>query len=88
MKRLIQPMFADLCGIESSLGRNRRADALTHVKPLESGEAYDTGEDDQTLKTWHPNWIGHVDDEVNAKFIKEVIDRVYDNEKVRLSLQN
>ncbi|KAG2141836.1 hypothetical protein DEU56DRAFT_911188 [Suillus clintonianus] len=82
LKRLIQPMFADLCGIESSLGRNKRADALTRVKPLESGEAYKTGEDDEA-KTWHPNWIGHVDDEVNAKFIKEVIERVYDNERIR-----
>ncbi|KAG1727972.1 uncharacterized protein EDB91DRAFT_1086271 [Suillus paluster] len=77
----LKPMFADLCGIELSLGRNKRADALTHVKPLESGEAYKTGEDDEA-KTWHPNWIGHVDDEVNAKFIKEVIDWVYNNEKI------
>ncbi|KAG2740144.1 hypothetical protein P692DRAFT_20822782 [Suillus brevipes Sb2] len=51
------------------------------LKPLESSEAYKTGEDDEA-KTWHPNWIGHVDDEVNAKFIKKVIERVYDNERI------
>ncbi|KAG2066524.1 hypothetical protein BDR04DRAFT_1160197 [Suillus decipiens] len=76
----LKPMFADLCGIESSLGRNKRADALTSVKPLESGKAYKMREDDGG-KTWHPDWIGNIDDEVNAMYIKEVIDRVYENEK-------
>jgi len=31
---------------------------------------------------WHPDWCGKVDDDVNAKFIKEVAKCAYNNEKV------
>ncbi|KAG1838223.1 hypothetical protein F4604DRAFT_1998031 [Suillus subluteus] len=91
LKRLIQPMFCDLCGIESSIGRNKRTEALMKVKPLGNGHAYEMhqGEEGDKQgeegggKTWHPNWLGHVDEVVNAMFIKEIIDRVYNNEKCR-----
>ncbi|KAG1885198.1 hypothetical protein F4604DRAFT_1918862 [Suillus subluteus] len=109
LKRLIQPMFCDLCGIESSMGRNKHTEALMKVKPLGNGHTYEMhqGEGDKQgeegdkqseegdkqgeegdkqgeeggSKTWHPNWLGRVDEVVNAMFIKEIIDRVYNNEK-------
>ncbi|KAG2031488.1 hypothetical protein BDR03DRAFT_875817 [Suillus americanus] len=89
-------MFCDLCGIESSMGRNKRTEALIKVKPLENGHAYEMhqGEEGDKQgeegggKTWHPNWLGHVDKVVNAMFIKEIIDRVYNNEKCRRESPN
>ncbi|KAG1774331.1 hypothetical protein EV702DRAFT_1200579 [Suillus placidus] len=96
LKRLIQPMFCDLCGVESSMGRNKRTEALMKVKPLGNGHAYEMhqGEEGDKQgeegggKTWHPNWLGHVDEVVNAMFIKEIIDRVYNNEKCRRESPN
>ncbi|KAG1752357.1 uncharacterized protein EDB91DRAFT_1243136 [Suillus paluster] len=89
VKRLVQPLFSDRCGIESSMGRNKRTEVLImQVKPLANGSAYekrqgeggtaDEGADD---KIWHPNWLGQVDDDVNVKFIEEIVNRVYNNEK-------
>ncbi|KAG1893908.1 uncharacterized protein F5891DRAFT_1195833 [Suillus fuscotomentosus] len=86
LKRLIQPMFCDLCGIESSMGRNKHTEALMKVKLLGNGHAYEMHQGEERDeegggKTWHPNWLGHVDEAVNAMFIKEIIDHVYNNEK-------
>jgi hypothetical protein len=58
------------------------------VKLLEKGDAYknpqdkEVGHEEEDEKTWCPNWLGHVSNDVNAKFIKEIIDHVYNNEKV------
>ncbi|KAG2357585.1 hypothetical protein BDR07DRAFT_1297380, partial [Suillus spraguei] len=88
--------FCDLCGIESSMGRNKCTEALMKVKPLGNGHTYEMhqGEEGDKQgeegggKTWHPNWLGHVDKVVNAMFIKEIIDRVYNNEKCRRESPN
>ncbi|KAG2059486.1 hypothetical protein BDR06DRAFT_967984 [Suillus hirtellus] len=89
LKCLIQPTFCDLCGIESSMGRNKCTEALMKVKPLGDGHAYKMHQGDEGDKqgeegggkTWHLNWLGHIDEAVNAMFIKEIIDHVYNNEK-------
>ncbi|KAG1793226.1 hypothetical protein EV424DRAFT_1354276 [Suillus variegatus] len=78
LKMIIHPMFPDLCNISRSLGKSARARLLNTVKPLESGEAY---KEVDMKKIWYPNWKGNVDDGVNAAFIQEVVDLVWDNEK-------
>jgi hypothetical protein len=72
-------MFPDLCNISRSLSKSARAKLLNNVKPLETGKAY---QEVDMKKIWYPDWKGNVDDEVNAAFIQEVVDRVWDNEKV------
>lgn len=69
VQHLIQPMFCDLCGIESSMGRNKHTEALMKVKLLGNGHAYKMhqgeegdkqGEEGDKQgkegggKTWHP----------------------------------
>ena len=40
-------------------------------------------------ETWHPHWKDKINDEVNAQFIKVVINRIQQNEEVSLvSLDN
>lgn len=58
-----------------------QGEELEGDKQGEGGDKQGEGGDG---KTWHPNWLGHVDEVVNAMFIKEIIDRVYNNEKVSL----
>jgi hypothetical protein len=78
-------MFCNLCGIYTTLNRNQRPEALGTIKPLESGEPYETHESGgKTIQVWHPNWLGQVDENVNAKFIKEVAECVYNDEKVSI----
>ncbi|KAG1856440.1 hypothetical protein F4604DRAFT_1931869 [Suillus subluteus] len=52
------------------------------------GEEGDKQGEEGGGKTWHPNWLGHVDEVVNAMFIKEIIERVYNNEKCRRESPN
>ncbi|KAG0700532.1 hypothetical protein DFH29DRAFT_807494 [Suillus ampliporus] len=78
LKMIIHPMFPDLCNISRSLSKSARAKLLNNVKPLESGKAY---QEVDMKNIWYPDWKGNVDDEVNAVFIQEVVDRVWDNEK-------
>ncbi|KAG2119426.1 hypothetical protein DEU56DRAFT_760943 [Suillus clintonianus] len=78
LKSIIHPMFADLCNISRSLSKSARAKLLNTVKPLESGEAY---KEVDMKKIWYPNWKGKIEEGVNAVFIQEVVDLVWDNEK-------
>jgi len=74
-------MLCNLCGIDTTLNRNQRPEALGAIKPLDSGEPYEKSESmDKVI--WHPNWMGQVDESVNVKFIKEVAECVYNDEKV------
>lgn len=76
-------MFCNLCGIDTTLNRNQRPEVLGAIQPLENGAFYETSESGgKTIQVWHPNWLGQVDESVNAKFIKEVADCVYNDEKV------
>ncbi|KAG1727356.1 uncharacterized protein EDB91DRAFT_1086434 [Suillus paluster] len=54
--------------------------ALGAIKPLDSGEPYKRSKSTDKV-IWHPNWMGQVDESVNAKFIKEVVECVYNDEK-------
>lgn len=77
---IIHSMFPDLCNIARSLSKVAWAKLLNSVRPLESGEAYEVVEG---VKIWHLMWEGKVDDTVNATFIQEIIDLVWDNEMAR-----
>jgi hypothetical protein len=79
LQPIIHPLFADLCGIDSALSRAKRAELLCAVKPLENGEALTRIDGNET---WHPNWMGKIDDDVNARFVKAIIDRTWANEEV------
>ncbi|KAI6030511.1 hypothetical protein F5J12DRAFT_779652 [Pisolithus orientalis] len=78
MKLYIHPLFADLCGIKRSLECGARALTLTNVKPLDTCEPFK--QIDQKTCMWHPNFLGQVDDALNAKFIQEVAQHIWDNE--------
>ncbi|KAI6125316.1 hypothetical protein EDD17DRAFT_1881853 [Pisolithus thermaeus] len=81
LKSIIQPLFCLLCGIDCDANKKNRVAALAAVRPLGNREASELSSDGTQL--WHPDWLGKVDDELNAKFIKEIANRVYDNEKVQ-----
>ncbi|KAL4073654.1 hypothetical protein J3A83DRAFT_4370952 [Scleroderma citrinum] len=77
LKPFVHPMFCDLCGVECTMPKPKRIQALANLLRLENGELYEILEDG--CKIWHLNWLGPVDEEINTKFIKEVTDRVWDN---------
>ncbi|KAI6034174.1 hypothetical protein BKA83DRAFT_4539007 [Pisolithus microcarpus] len=81
LKSIIQPLFCQLCGIDCDANKKNRVAALAAVRPLSTGEVFEVSSDSTQL--WHPDWLGKVDDEHNAKFIKEVANCVYNNEKVQ-----
>ena len=72
-------MFWTLCGVDSD-----DAERYNKLKPLASGEAVEVVEE---RNVWHPIPGNRVDDPVNRKFIREVVDRVMDDEKVSISIQ-
>ncbi|KAI6142933.1 hypothetical protein BKA82DRAFT_36016 [Pisolithus tinctorius] len=84
VKSIIQPLFCQLCGIDCSRSKKVRVVALAAVKPLDSGEPLELTA--EGVEIWHPNWLGQVDDKLNAKFIEEVTERVYNNEKSQREL--
>jgi hypothetical protein len=43
-------------------------------------DTVDEGADD---KMWHPHWLGHVGDDVNAEFIEEIINRVHNTRSLQ-----
>jgi hypothetical protein len=62
-------MYFDFCGIDTTLNRNQRPEALGTIKTvtLESGEPYETHESGgKTIQVWHPNWLGQVDESVTC----------------------
>jgi len=68
-----------MCGVEMSSNKSQRTNELCAVKPLEDGRAFEVvGED----TVWHPVWKGNIDDKINVLFIKNVIQRIWDTEKV------
>ncbi|KAG1723041.1 hypothetical protein EDB19DRAFT_1916288 [Suillus lakei] len=78
LKSLIHPLFFEFCCINQALKRADRIKLLCEVEPLETGEPFELCEQKQV---WHPNWKGHVDDEINAVFIQEIAMRLWNNEK-------
>lgn len=75
----LQHLFCQLCGVDCDSKKKNRVAALAAVKPLENREAHELSS--EGVRIWHPDWLGNVDDDVNAKFIKEVIECAYNNEK-------
>ncbi|KAG1742876.1 hypothetical protein EDB19DRAFT_1966398 [Suillus lakei] len=78
LKSLIHPLFFEFCCINQALKRADRIKLLCEVEPLETGEPFELCEQKQV---WHPNWKGHIDDEINAVFIQEIAMRLWNNEK-------
>jgi len=54
--------------------------ALALIKPLDGEQPFELTAEGTCV--WHPVWRGQVDDDINARFIKEVAERAYNNEKV------
>jgi hypothetical protein len=79
-------MFGELCGLDmSSIPKCKLSSVLANtIQPLPDGKPYKVAVDGRQI--WHPNFLGHVDDELNTKFISEVVQRVFDNETVRKSV--
>ncbi|KAG2052104.1 hypothetical protein BDR06DRAFT_973282 [Suillus hirtellus] len=77
LKSIIHPLFTDLCGIDSALSYRKHAELLCAIKPLENGEALGTLDGNEI---WHPNWMGKINDDINAHFVKAVIDHTWDND--------
>ena len=73
-------MFSDLCGVERTMSKSKCTNILANLSRLENGEPYEVLENGK--KVWRPHWLGTVDDDINAKFIQEVADRVHNNEEV------
>lgn len=79
-------MFYEMCDVEMSGNKSQRTQELCAIKPLENGVAFETIDN---REIWHPLWDARVDHSVNAQFLKAVVERIWDNEKVpkRLSME-
>ncbi|KAL4069606.1 hypothetical protein V8B97DRAFT_2050547 [Scleroderma yunnanense] len=77
---IIQLLYFQLCEIECDGTKANYVAALVAVKPLENKQPFKLLT--EGLQIWHPNWLGKVDDELNAEFIKEVGNHVFNNEKI------
>ncbi|KAG1886421.1 uncharacterized protein F5891DRAFT_1200778 [Suillus fuscotomentosus] len=80
LKPIIHPYFFELCDIDPCLSKSKRIKLLGAVKPLGNGEPHEAV---STKIVWHLNWLGNVDDDVNALYIKEIVNLVWENEKAR-----
>ncbi|KAG1753660.1 uncharacterized protein EDB91DRAFT_1242638 [Suillus paluster] len=82
LKPIIHPYFFELCNIDPCLSKSKCIKLLGAVKPLGNGEPHEMV---STKIIWHPNWLGNVDDDVNALYINEIVNLVWENEKVTKS---
>jgi len=69
-----------MCGLEVTGSKTTCTNQLCAVEPLEEGVFECIGDRD----IWHPNWVGKIDDDVNAQFIKAICDRIWENEQVSI----
>ncbi|KAI6143086.1 hypothetical protein BKA82DRAFT_168882 [Pisolithus tinctorius] len=76
---ILQPLFCQLCRIDCDGKKQNRVAALTTIRPLDNKQA--VKETNEGVQIWHPHWLGNVDDEVNARFIREVAECAFNNEK-------
>ncbi|KIM55279.1 hypothetical protein SCLCIDRAFT_30442 [Scleroderma citrinum Foug A] len=81
VKSIVQQLFAQLCGIDCDGNKKTHIAALAAVKPLTNKQPFKLSS--KEARIWHPDWCGKVDDDVNAKFIKEVTECAYNNERSR-----
>ncbi len=68
-----------MCGVEMSGSKSKCTEELYAVKPLEDDKAFEIIGD---REVWHPVWKGNINDKINALFIKNVIQRIWQNKKV------
>ena len=79
-------LFYEMCGVDMSGNKVKHTKELCAVKLLEEDKAFELVDWNEV---WHPCWKDKIDDEVNAQFIKAVINRTQQNEEVSLvSLDN
>ncbi|KAF9229099.1 hypothetical protein BS17DRAFT_688667, partial [Gyrodon lividus] len=72
--------FCDFCSIDWAMAKKKHIRILAlNVKKLDNNMPFEMIEDNR--KVWHPNWLGKVNDDVNAKFIQELAEHVWNNEK-------
>jgi hypothetical protein len=75
-----------MCGVDMTGNKAKRTEQLCAVEPLEDDLAFELV---NGKETWHPRWKDKIDDEINAQFIKAVINRIQQNEEVSvISLDN
>jgi hypothetical protein len=73
-------MFYEMCGIDQGKSKASVLNALYKVKPLENGAPFELEEDGTEI--WHPDWDALISVDVNAAFIRAIVDRVWENEVV------
>src|SRR6266851_1939162 len=79
-------LFYEMCGVDISGNKAKHTKQLCAVKPLENNLTFELVD---RKETWHPRWKDKINDEVNAQFIKVVINHIQQNEEVSLvSLDN
>ncbi|KAI6041001.1 hypothetical protein EDC04DRAFT_2602043 [Pisolithus marmoratus] len=81
LKSIIQPLFSQLCGIDCDASKKNRIAALAAIKPLDNQQPFELS--NEATQIWHLNWLSKVDDNLNVKFLKEVGDCMYNNEKMQ-----
>jgi len=69
-----------MCNVDLAKSERERVEALTI--PLENGEPYEVIDGD--IRVWRPHWASPIDKSVNPRFVHELVDRILDDEKVRL----
>ena len=76
---IIHPMFFNLCGVNHSIGSSEHIEVLASHTPHPGGVPFVM---DGDKPIWHLAWSEKINQSVNAKFINEVIGRVWDAETV------
>ncbi|KAI6008961.1 hypothetical protein EDC04DRAFT_2610809 [Pisolithus marmoratus] len=77
---ILKPLFSQLCRIDCDASKKNCVAALVAVKPLDNQQPFELSS--KATQIWHLNWLSKVDDDLNVKFLKEVADCMYNNEKV------
>lgn len=78
IQELVHSMFWNLCDIDQTKNEKARVEALPG--PLANGVPFEVKED--STRVWRPDWKVAIDKSVNAKFIREIVERIMDDENV------
>jgi hypothetical protein len=69
--------------MEMTGSKSKHTDELCAVKPLEDDTVFEIVDG---MEVWHPIWKGYINDKVNALFVKNVVQHIWQNEQVSTSL--
>src|SRR5713101_5345064 len=72
-----------MCGVEMSGSQSKHTEELCTAKPLKDDEAFEIVDG---REIWHPVWKGNINNKINVLFIKNVIQHIWQNEKVSVCL--